>query len=269
MIEMDFNEINVDIHYYNHRISTPDWEIAPRITPFVNFTYVVSGQGEFVVNDVRHTVNAGDLICVQKGSKESASVAPNDLLDIYCANVFVKNSSGNDIPLPFQTVTHIGVHDDLIADFQKLTSVWLLREPCYNLKARAIFMLILAKCHQLVYFRDYEINSNSNRDKRIDMVIQYILSHYDEPISVNEMAKMTKLSPLYFGNLFKQETGQTFRQYLNMIRINQAENLLNSGLFNVSEVAVNCGFSDVFYFSKVFKKHRGIAPSEILKKKIC
>ena len=187
-------------------------------------------------------------------------------MDIYCANVFVKNSSGNDIPLPFQTVTHIGVHDDLIADFQKLTSIWLLREPCYNLKARAIFMLILAKCHQLVYFRDYEINSNRSRDKRIDMVIQYILSHYAEPISVNEMSKMTKSVLCILEPCSNRKPGKTFREYLNMIRINQAENLLNSGLFNVSEVAVNCGFSDVFYFSKVFKKHRGIAPSEILKK---
>ena len=76
---------------------------------------------------------------------------------------------------------------------------------------------------------------------------------------------MTNLSPLYFGTLFKQETGLTFRQYLTNIRINQAENLLSSGMYNVSEAAAECGFSDVFYFSKVFKEHRGISPSEVIK----
>lgn len=271
MFEKDINNINIDIHYYNHRICTPDWVIIPRITHFINFTYVVSGQGEFFVNDIRYPVKSGDLICVQKGSKESASVNSADLMDCYCVNVIAKDFSGNDVPFPFETVTHIGIHEDLIAHFQNLTATWLLREPCYRLKARAIFMLILARCHQLVFSSDYidcKKNSNIDNQKRIDMVLQYILSHYDENISINEMAKMTKLSPLYFGTLFKQKTGKTFREYLNTIRINQAENLLSSGMYTVSEVAANCGFSDVFYFSKVFKKYRGVSPSIILKKKI-
>jgi len=271
MFECDINDINIDIHYYNHRICTPDWVIIPRITPFINFTYIVSGRGEFIVNDVRYPVKSGDLVCVQKGSKESASVNSDDLMDCYCVNVYAKDQSGNDVLFPFQTVTHIGIHEDLIAHFQNLTATWLLREPCYKLKARAIFMLILAKCHQLVFcndYNEYRRNGNSNNQKRIDMVLQYILSHYDEQISINEMAKMTKLSPLYFGALFKQETGKTFREYLNMIRINQAENLLNSGMYTVSEAAASCGFSDVFYFSKVFKKYRGVSPSEVLKRKI-
>jgi len=268
MSENVLNNINIDIHYYNHRICTPDWVIVPRITPFINFTYVVSGQGEFIVNDVRYAVKGGDLICVQKGSKESANVNPNDLMDCYCVNVFAKDTAGNDVDFPFQTVTHIGIHEDLIALFQNLTAVWMLHEPCYRLKARAIFMLILAKCYQLVFCSSQKNNGSASNRKRIEMVMQYILSHYNEPISIKEMAKMTKLSPLYFGKLFKQETGKTFREYLNVIRVNQAENLLNSGLYTVSEAAVHCGFSDVFYFSKVFKKYRGISPSEILKRKI-
>lgn len=266
MAEYDLNAINVEIHYHNHRICTPDWVITQRITPFINFTYVVSGEAEFVINDVRYTVKSGDLVCVQKGSKESATVNPDNLMECYAVNIFVKSAYGEDIPLPFGTVTHIGIHEDLIGYFQNLTAVWLLREPCYRLNARAIFMLILARCHQLIFSSDYSRNSNKNNQKRMDIVLQYILSHYTEPISIKEMAKMTNLSPLYFGTLFKKETGKTFREYLNTIRINQAKNLLKSGLYNVSEVAVNCGFSDLFYFSKVFKKYCGLSPSEYLKK---
>lgn len=216
------------------------------------------------MDDVRYTVRGGDLICVQKGRKESASANSEDLMDCYCVNANISDLSGKDILLPFQTVTHIGIREDIIASFQEITATWLLKDPCYRLKARAIFLLILARCYQLVFCSEYQ---NSNNNKRIEMALQYILDHYAEPISVREMAKMTKLSPLYFGTLFKSEMGQTFRQYLTMIRVNQAENLLYSGMYNVSEAAAECGFSDVFYFSKVFKEHRGIAPSEILKTK--
>lgn len=263
MVEYDFNNIVVDIHYFNHRICTPDWEITPRITPFINFTYVVSGQGEFIVNDTRYTVRGGDLICVQKGYSESASVNSDDLMDCYSVNAYITDFLGNDLPLPFQVVTSIGIRKDIIALFQELTATWLLRDSCYRLKARAIFMLILTRCYQIVFRTDYQNNMNMN--KRINMVLQHVIDHYAEPITVEDMAKMTRLSTLYFGTLFKKETGQTFRQYLTSIRLNQAENMLRSGMYNVSEVATECGFSDVFYFSKVFKEHRGVAPSEILK----
>lgn len=261
MIEYDLNDIVVDIHYYNHRICTPDWEILPRTSPFINFTYVVSGQAEFFIDDEKYTVRGGDLICVQKGCKEFASVNSDNPMDCYCVNAFVYDFSGNEIPLPFHTVTHIGIHDNIIASFQEMTAAWLLRGSCYRLKARAIFMHILERCHQIIYQHNYPKYKN----KRIKMVLQYVIDHYAEPLSIEKMAKMTKLSTLYFGTLFKRETGQTFRQYLTTIRINQAENMLSSGMYNVSEAAAECGFSNVFYFSKVFKEHRGITPSEILK----
>jgi AraC-like DNA-binding protein len=68
---------------------------------------------------------------------------------------------------------------------------------------------------------------------------------------------------MYFGNLFKQQVGMSFRQYLTSIRLNQAENLLLSGEYRVGEVADLCGFSDAFYFSKVYRKEKGISPSKV------
>ncbi|NLK68856.1 MAG: AraC family transcriptional regulator [Clostridiaceae bacterium] len=263
MHEYNFDELIVDIHYYNHRICTPSWEIKPRIAPFINFTYVVSGKGEYVIDGVRHSVKGGDLVCVQKGCSEYASSDPEYLMDCYCVNIFVYDLKGNEVKLPFNIVSHIGIREDIITLFQEMTAIWLLRDTCYKLKSRATFMMILAKCYQAIFTNN--ISNDNVTNKRIRMILQHVLDHYYEPLSVKEMAKMTNLSPLYFGTLFKQETGLTFRQYLTNIRINQAENLLSSGMYNVSEAAAECGFSDVFYFSKVFKEHRGISPSEVIK----
>lgn len=263
MNEHDFNNIVVDIDYYNHRISTPSWVIDERVTSFVDITYVVSGEAEYTVDGVCHKVRTGDLICVQKGCRESAIVNPDNLVECYGVNGHIFDLSGREIVIPFPLVSHIGIHQDIISQYQELNAAWLLRDPGYKVKARAIYMLILLRYYQLTWHRDYQ----SNYDRRIKKVLQHVIDHYDEPLSVEEMAKMAKLSPLYFGSFFKQETGQTFRQYLTSIRLNQAENMLNSGVYNVSEVAAECGFSDVFYFSKVFKERRGVMPSEILKSK--
>jgi AraC-like DNA-binding protein len=260
--EHDFNNIVVDIVYCNHRISTSSWEIAMRVNHFVDVTYIVSGEAIYTVDDVCYKVHAGDLVCVPKGSRESA-FATCGKLDCYGVNGDIYSLSGGEISLPFQIVSHIGIRQDIIALYQDLYAAWLLRDPGYKLKARSIYMQILLKFYQLVWHSDYQ----SNYDKRIKKVLRHIIDHYNEPLTVGEMARMTNLSTLYFGNLFKQETGQTFRQYLRAIRLNQAENMLNNGIYNVSETAAECGFSDVFYFSKVFKEQRGLTPSEVVKSK--
>lgn len=90
-------------------------------------------------------------------------------------------------------------------------------------------------------------------------------NHYKEPLTVQRMASMFNLSDMYFGNLFKQETGMSFRNFLTLIRINRAEEMLYSGEYKIHEIADACGFTDVFYFSRVFKKHRGLSPSDALR----
>lgn len=263
MNEHDFNNIVVDIEYYNHRICTPSWEIVERVNHFVDLTYIVSGEAVYMVDGVCHKVQAGDLVCVQKGCQESAFVDSNNLMDCYSVNANIFDLSGKEIALPFEIKSHIGIRQDIIALYQELNAAWLLRDPGYKVKARAMYMLILLKYYRLICCRNYQ----SNYDSRIKKVLQHVIDHYFEPLTVDEMAKMAKLSPLYFGSFFKRETGQTFRQYLTSIRLNQAENMLNSGIYNVSEAAEECGFSDVFYFSKVFKEYRGLAPSKIIKGK--
>ncbi|HHY81511.1 MAG TPA: AraC family transcriptional regulator [Clostridiales bacterium] len=262
MDERIFNNIVVTIHYFNHRISTPEWVIEPRITPFTEITYIISGEAVYMVDGKRHVVRAGDLVYVKKNSSESAIVNPYNLMECYSFNGDILDISGNEITLPLPLVTHVGVHPDIIAYYQEMNTAWLVREPGYNTKARAIFMIILQCFYKLIWHPNYK----SDYDKRIKRVLQYTIDHYMEPLTVNDMAEMIKLSPLYFGRLFKSETGQNYKQYLNFIRINKAENMLKSGIRSVSEVAVKCGFSDIFYFSKLFKKVKGYSPSDIIKK---
>ena len=128
------------------------------------------------------------------------------------------------------------------------------------MKVRGIYMMILQRFFQLVHFADKE----NNYDKRIKRAIRYIMDHYSENLTVSAAGKEVGLSTSYFGNLFKEETGASFHQFLTNIRLNHAEDMLLSGEYKVNEVAWACGFSDPFYFSKAYKASRGIAPSKIL-----
>jgi AraC-like DNA-binding protein len=186
-------------------------------------------------------------------------------MNCFVVNFTLKVLNGGDAILPFPLVSKIGTHDEIIHLFKELAFTWLERQPCYVLKCRAIFLLII--------LRLFELNQNiistdiSIRDYRVEKILHYILSHFDKTISVKKMADTVGLDPIYFGSLFKRQTGLTLRDYLIHVRVRNAENLLRSGKFKVKEIAVRCGYNDVLYFYKQFKKITGITPSEFLPSK--
>ncbi len=255
------DNILVTIEYFNHRICTPSWSIGDSIISFVDITYVINGQADYTINGAKYTVTAGDLLCIPSGSQRSAVSCPENLMECYSINGMVRDINGINFTLPLPLITNIGVHKDIIAIYNELSSVWRLRDPGYHLKARALYMMILQRYFQLIVYQ----KDTSIIDKRIKKVLHYMSNHYNEPITVQQMASLIHLSDMYFGNLFKQETGMSFRKFLTMIRMNRAEDMLNSGEYKINEIADACGFSDVFYFSKIFKENRGYAPSAALR----
>ena len=255
------DNINITIDYYNHRICTPSWCIANDTIQFVDLTYIYTGQSEYTINNKKYIVQSGDLLCIPRGSHRSAVSCPDNLMEAYCANVIIRDFDGADIALPLPLICNVGQHKDIIALYHEINYAWRLRDTGYKLKARAIFMMIMHRYFQLIlYQRDTGI-----MDKRIRKATHYMSEHFKEPLTVRKMAELVNLSDMYFGNLFKQETGISFHKFLTSIRMNRAEDLLRSGEYTVSEIADTCGFSDVFYFSKQFKKDRGFAPSKVKK----
>lgn len=88
----------------------------------------------------------------------------------------------------------------------------------------------------------------------------YIEKHFDQKISLEEVAQQVYLHPTYLSTIIKQETGYTFSDYITFIRVKKAKQLLNSHL-SVKEVARKVGYPDSNYFCRVFKKVTGVTPT--------
>nr|WP_245624984.1 AraC family transcriptional regulator [Paenibacillus stellifer] len=98
--------------------------------------------------------------------------------------------------------------------------------------------------------------------ERFHFVFQYVDEHYNEKITVEQLAALVPLSRVHFSRLFKQLTNKTITEYINLVRINRSEDLLRSTGMNVSEIALATGFSDVYYFSRMFKRLKKVSPKE-------
>lgn len=91
---------------------------------------------------------------------------------------------------------------------------------------------------------------------------QYIESHYSEDISLQDIAGTLHYSDAYFCKIFKQNFDKNFLVYLAEFRVEKAKKLLDDLLLNVKEVGTLVGYPDSNYFTKVFKRHTGLTPTE-------
>jgi len=126
-----------------------------------------------------------------------------------------------------------------------------------NLKEIEIILKeFLLRLHDLISF-----NPDDKNQQIINEMKEYIAANYQDGITLSEMARKFNLSSGHLSNLFHEETGESFSDYLNMIRLNKAKELLKTTDDKIYQIADQLGFNDAYYFSSWFKKLVGASPT--------
>ena len=97
----------------------------------------------------------------------------------------------------------------------------------------------------------------------MEEAVAYILNHYTEELSLKKVADAVYLNSDYLSRLFKKEMGINFSEYIQKLRLKQAELLIKNTTIRISEIAIQVGFSSFSHFSTAFSKVYGYAPSKI------
>jgi len=104
--------------------------------------------------------------------------------------------------------------------------------------------------------------SSAEQDTTVATVKNYIRSHLDENLTRESLAAMVYLTPDYLSHLFKRETGFSLTNYIIYERIEEAKRLLAGTGQSIGDIATRCGFQNISYFSKQFKRFAGMTPRE-------
>lgn len=107
---------------------------------------------------------------------------------------------------------------------------------------------------------------NTVGNAKLKKVLSYIRKSYDRQISLEQMAEVVAMSPKYFCHFFKEMTKKSAISYLNTYRVERAAKKLITTDISVTDIAYSCGFNDLSYFIKTFKKIKGITPNNFRKK---
>ncbi|NLC69449.1 MAG: helix-turn-helix transcriptional regulator [Clostridiaceae bacterium] len=105
-------------------------------------------------------------------------------------------------------------------------------------------------------------NITAWKKKILREIDEYIFNHISKKIALKEIAGYVNLSPSYLSTFFKNNKGINLFQYIHVLKIEHAKELLTVDKKSIKEIAYLLGYSDPFYFTRVFKKLEGIGPSQ-------
>jgi len=150
--------------------------------------------------------------------------------------------------------------DELMAAFH--TRGGLTSTDCTELETIgciSTFFAWILKEH-LYTSEDEKDFSSSHRMEQVKTVLEYIENHYGENLTLEQLSQVAGMNPKYFCRIFRSVTHQSPMDYVNFYRIEQAAYLLDSTSLPVTSVGLDCGFTESSYFTKVFKKYKGMTP---------
>ncbi len=126
-------------------------------------------------------------------------------------------------------------------------------------------MLATATSYTLLQANSMALEIKSNDHQRMNLIYEFVTKNFQKNVSIEELANICSLTTPSFCRFFKKITGKTFVNFLNEYRILKAQELLSKRNLSLAEVIEKCGFNDMAYFSKLFKKYTGYAPTTYVK----
>ena len=248
--------------YTRHKL--PTWRPRGRLD--FQLLYIASGKAHFHFGNEEHIVTAGHMVLYRPKEPQKYEYYGEDQTQVY----WVHFTGGN--------VTNI-LRSYYLTDDKKvfycgsgLEYQNLFRNMIYELQMckenyaemlemylRQIFIMLKR------YFTDSLKTDNTHIIEEIDKATLYFNEHYSEEISIEEYAQNNHFSVSWFIRNFKQCTGSTPMQYILSKRIYNAEILLQNPSYNVTEISRIVGYDNPLYFSRIFKKTKGLSPSEYRK----
>lgn len=238
------------IENFIHRRQNP-WSKGRKNDGFI---FVLEGSCEYTFDDGDNfCVRAGDILYLASKSIYKMNINCDMYKFIYCDFLFNESSDRKS-----------GVY--------KIKNRTEAENAFYRLKS-ALASESNAKAMEILY-RIYDIIITSNKPKYIgglsrksvEEAESYIKENISSPdLSVNQLAKMSNMSEAHFRNLFGKYFNITPAKYIINLRIQNAKRLMEHDFFTIEEIALQCGFSTVQYFYRVFKQTTGYTPSEYAK----
>jgi len=244
--------------------------------PEIELTYILRGQGLRFVGDHITAFESGELVMLGENLPHNWVSEKHSTREDHVAYVFQFPKTLFQFFPECKGFTEMFKKARYGLHFKRLPPYFSREIEAIGGKSRIkqlIFLLEvlhhLSEEREYITLSDIAYNKRGAFDKhqsRVARVTSYILSHFDEPLSLDQVARFSGMTTPSFCRWFKQSVGKSFVTYLNTIRIERAcWHLLHTD-WPVAQIAFQTGFESLSNFNRTFRKIKGEAPSQYRKK---
>jgi len=217
---------------------------GPAVRPYWLLHFVVSGKGIFQIRGKEYALSSEEIFVIPPFVETYYEADANDPWEY----IWVGFTVNGDLPVKLQDVVSCPKAGYIFKSMKKAEGMSVGRTEYVCAKIWELFSAILEKKERKI---DY-----------IENALNIIHSEYMQGVTVQEIADRLNLERTYFSHLFKEKMGMSPKKYLLSYRMELAADLIANHGQSVSTTAVSVGYNDIYIFSKMFKQHFGVAPSQ-------
>ena len=239
----------------------PTWRPKGRLD--YQLLYIVSGKGHFYFHGEDRVVYAGRMVLIQPRQEQRYEYFGEDKPEVFWVHF-----TGSDVKNILRSY-HIPMDDPIFYSGASSTYSYLFKEMIHELQNcktgyEDLLTMYLRQIFLLVQRTRQEERPTVSTyiQEEMEFARRYFNEHYNEPISIHEYAESRNMSVCYFQRNFKQIVKHTPMQYLLTIRVNNAASLLETTDYSMAEIAAIVGYEDPLYFSRLFRKIKGVSPRD-------
>ncbi|MBQ7840165.1 MAG: AraC family transcriptional regulator [Lachnospiraceae bacterium] len=225
---------------------------------YIEFEIVVSGSARHVYNGNAYTISEGSAYMMSYYDFHGVTALTD--LELYSIH-FNRNMLHPDL-IPFLDFNRFRCRfdppetDHIVKKLLQLSTESQKAQPFYKILVQNILSEIV-----VLMIRKCKADTDHATPQPVLQAVAYINDNFQRDLTLTELADHLSFSPNYLGQLFKNQTGRTFNEYLNTLRLKYACRLLSLTDLTVKEVAFTSGYSSVEYFLSVFKKKMMMTPN--------
>ncbi len=237
----------------------------------VELLYVVEGSIKVKLKDTVFTLERDNVLVINSSIQHSIesvgkSIVCSIMYDYQVLvhilkkpnSFFICNSAADSSKSYSQIVS---LCRDIV--YQHVTSLKKTDSLIYSLLYKLLDELVE---NHMVDDTNTEISENYDADEKLQIIIHYVHTNYQDGISLSDLAKQMYTSTSTLSRLFKKQTGTYFAEYVNQVRTRYAVDELLYTEKNMTKIAMDCGFSNASAFTKVFREIYNMAPTEYRQK---